>query len=885
VQRLCVAAKPQRRKTRRELAANPLNGMLGAHAADQPSHINGTLERSTGNAVAPSAALGTAGNTANDTDAVTHMEQPLSPALVAEMLMGESGISGTANLFGRLFTEETADLQWTLAFQVPGSNVFGQWEAMERRNPYVTAGLESVKSPIRDARVDVEAADGVPNGELHAKVVEWNLKKFLEPGFARVLERMVSSLLYGFSLQELCFEPVQDELFGGWGLAVAKVGELLPTSIWENGWVTKDRELLAIKQRGYVDGQWRTLDMPATKVLLTTWNRTGDNYAGFSAYRPVWYAAKIMEHALRLNGVSMVREAAGLPIAEVDPKAPKLSKDARKRLQRLLMNMVYHEQAAVVLPPGVKLQWFVSPGRDKSSLISQYHDLGKLILFQTQSQQMGLGVDGTGSRAVGSVHAQTSEQFAQGVVSLIEEVLNGTGRRPYTGLARKIIDANFGPQPAYPLIRLTLKRSKLEPQDRADAIQKYRAGGVLRLWRPIDENVVREDTGLPPVDEDEFNAFEAANPAPALPANGEKDAGSGSTPAAQAQPAKAAPGAVPNGGGGPEVHVVRPAAPAPSAVHVERPAGTAPVSRVDVHRPLRRKLQAGPYVPWRELRSSELRLDVQAIDSTLTKARDNFETWARSYAAAMLARAKPAITAALADGDPSELAKVSFDTAELAIFVAGWMGKLRAFGRDQVQRERAKGNAGVAEQRSEGEAAATSSTKHLASEEEKEDERSDATDEADQQLDQMQKRLVRRITGRLSSELERQAENQLRTDGDEDDVVDAAMSDLLNTGAFRADAGTVITKAFNVGREEFAAEHGDEVESVELSALLDKDCCDECERVDGEEFEFDGPDHDRYTPPLSDICDGGDNCRCLLLYNFKKDAGGSDEPEAEDDDE
>lgn len=857
--------------------------MLGAHAdAQKPSHINGNLERTTpGQVSAPSAALGTAGNSGDDADFESKLAAPLSPALIAEMLMGESGISGTANLQGRLFTEETADLQWTLAFQVPGSNVFGQWEAMERRNPYVTAGLESVKSPIRDARVDVEAADGVPNGELHAKVVEWNLKKFLEPGFARVLERMVSSLLYGFSLQELCFEPVEHELFGGYGLAVAKVGELLPTSIWENGWITKDRELLAIKQRGYVDGQWRTLDMPASKVLLTTWNRTGDNYAGFSAYRPVWYASKIMEHAMRLNGVSMVREAAGLPIAEVDPKAPKLSTAARKRLQRLLMNMVYHEQAAVVLPPGVKLEWFVSPGRDKTSLISQYHDLGKLILFQTQSQQMGLGIDGTGSRAVGSVHAQTSEQFAQGVVSLIEEVLNGTGRRPYTGLARKIIDANFGKQPAYPTIRLTLKRSKLEPSDRADAIQKYRAGGVLRLWRPIDENVVREDTGLPPVDEDEFNAFEAANPAPALPANGEKDAGSGSTPAAQAQPA---PGTVPNGGGGREVHVVRPGQ-SPSAVHVERPAGSSPVSRVDVHRPLRRgrKMQAGPFVPAREPRPSELRLDLQAIDSTLSKARETFETYARSYAAAMLARAKPAITTALADGDPSELAKVSFDTTELATFVRGWMGKLRDFGKRQVQQERTKGNDVVAEQRADGDPAANSSARHLASEEEREDERSDATDEADEQLEQMNKRLVRRITNRLSSELERQAENQLRTDGDEDDVVDAAMSDLLNTGAFRADAGTVITKAFNVGREEFAAEHGDEVESVELSALLDTNCCDECERADGEEFEFDSADHDRYTPPLSDICEGGDNCRCLLLYNFKKDAGGSEEPDAEDD--
>ena len=869
---------------RAELAA-PLNGTLGVPSGgpQQPAPQNGQSWKSTTSGPQSPAVFSPSGQSMQtiNKSSIPDLPPPASPAQVAEMLMGEEGISGIANYYGRIWDEETPELQWLLAFQFPGAGVFGQWEALHRRNPYVAAGLESVKAQVRDCRVDVEAAEGVENADLHAKIVEWNIKEYLEPGFARVLEQMVESILYGFNLHEIVMEPVQHQLFGGWGMAVSKLQHLMAKSVYENGWVTQDRELKYIKQRGPVDGQFMTVDLPAEKVLLTTWNRNGDNYAGYSAYRPVWYPCRVMEHCMRLAGVSMVREAAGVPIATIDPAAPTMTAGARKKLQRFLMNLVYHEQAAVVLPPGVKLDWWVSPGRDKTGLMKQYQDLGKLVLFQTQSQQMALGLSETGSRSVGEVHASTNQQFAQGVLSLLEEVLNGSGRRPYTGLPRKILQANFpGIIDAYPKIRLSLKRGSLEPNVFAPAIQQLLQVNAL-TWRAEDENGAREIMGLPPIDEDERSLARAQLALPAPGTTGQSPAGA--NPPGQQTPGSPGAGGPPSpaGGSSPKrVDVVRPPGSKPiSKVDVVRPPGSPPVSDVHIHpKPdaapkaawdkasdKRRKL--GAFETWRDLRPSEQKLDLHAIDNFLNRARDNFDTEARAQAAAMLARAKPQIRDAMKSGD---FGAVRLDPVELTRFVRSYIDKCAAFGAEQVAKEREQGSAAVKKERADGSQRLAPVIHFAVGDDE----------EAEKQKAAMAAQVSRRIVNRLSSNLENDMINADRTGEDEDEAISETMGDILDSGAFRQDAGLLTTKAFNVGREEFAAAHGDEVESVELSAILDKAVCSECEDLDGSTFDFGSAEHDAYTPPLKQ-CEGGDQCRCVLLYNFKSEGDSPDEGDDE----
>jgi hypothetical protein len=783
-------------------------------------------------------------------------------AYASELLgLGEQGISGTANYAGRLYVEENQKLQWQLAFGTPGATRFGFWEHLERTNGYITAALESVAAPIRDATVQVKPADSpriaAGDAQKHADFVRWNLLEALEPRWPTFLDQLVKRPLnYGFGLWEKVAAVVEHPLLpNGRGYALKKLAERLPVSIYENGWVEDAGELSIVKQRGPAagGGKWVNVDLPVSKLLLHTWNRTGNNYAGFSVFRPVEYACRIMDHLLRMTGVGMVREAVGVPYAEaLTDKTKRLTPRARERLWKQLANLVYHENAAMVMPRGWTLKWFVSAGRDKSSVIKAYHDLGKLILFQTKSQQLNLGLDDTGSRSVGEVHARGNEEFNQGVAAELGATLNGVGERKYTGLVKWLVDINFGPQKAYPTVEIVLKKRELEPKERAEAASTYVGAGIINPTLE-DENVAREDLGFTPIDEATRNAAIARKAAAAPPAP------PGAPPAPGAPP-RAAPPAAPGG-----------AIPPPPAPPPKLP-------------PAPGKARGSAFVPSRALRPSEQAIDFAAIDNFLTRARDTFEMQARPLIAAMVVKALPSVRHAMDAGKPSTIGEMQLDTTDLAGFVTRFLTEARGFGYGQVQKEYSHGTTDkVLDERAAGD------QKHapvvrMAEGEEEDDKGKEASDDADEQLEQMQTHLVRRMRQRVTSDLEKAALDEYRTDGEADDVVRTVMSDLIDTGALKSDAGLVLTKAFNVGREEFAQEHGDEVDSVELSALLDGNQCDPCDQADGEEYEFNSPEHLEHVPPLKE-CDGGDRCRCMLAYNFKKDAGGSEDdgPDAEDD--
>jgi hypothetical protein len=232
----------------------------------------------------------------------------------------------------------------------------------------------------------------------------------------------------------------------------------------------------------------------------------------------------------------------------------------------------------------------------------------------------------------------------------------------------------------------------------------------------------------------------------------------------------------------------------------------------------------------------------------------------------MLTKALPDVKTALADADPSELADVALETKPLEDFIAKWLKSVHAEGYRQVAGEFHR-------------QAAAARPRMGASEEEKDDEPSSPAEDSQTLLDAQQQQLARRLEARLRAQLEDAAIDVVRTGGDASEVITDVVTDQIEAKSLQADAGIVVTKAFNMGREQFAQEHGSEVSSVELSALLDDGTCSFCEQHDGDEFDLDSAEHDDMTPPLRD-CEGGNRCRCVLVYNFKQ-AGFSKE---EDDD-
>lgn len=480
---------------------------------------------------------------------------PAPTAVAPTPAQTEIGVSGTNNWQGRIHSEANVKLQWTRAYGTPGATAWGEWEQLHRTDHAVAVALGTLVAPLRDAELEVEpapeadteeavgyglAADpsamdpgkpqdppapsgeepGIPEFqapepksqcELIADFVSDNFQKWLEPTWATLVEQIVTyGMGYGFSLHEIVWGTRPDKrVAGGTAFYIKKLGQRLPSSVKTDGWKERDGELVEVMQSGVrtlPDGQTRwdeSIPLPADKILLCTWARSGNNYQGFSAFRAGWYMAKMRADLLRILAIGSQREACGVPVAEVD-KDVVLTEPQRDELQRLLEDLVFHENAAIQLPPGVKMQWVFSQGANKGNVLDLWQALGTAIMELVQAQQTTLGNNDTGSRAVGAIHADAKEGFIKGVRAWLESCLNGVGEQLYTGLVKKLVDVNFGPQDEYPKLKLVLSKmvsatESLRQLQMMQAIETAKGAGLVALTED-DEVWARDLLGLPPMD-------------------------------------------------------------------------------------------------------------------------------------------------------------------------------------------------------------------------------------------------------------------------------------------------------------------------------------------------------------------------------------------------
>jgi len=751
------------------------------------------------------------------------------------------GVSGVPNFGGRLAYEPIAELREQAGYGRTGSD-WGFWEDLSAANSFVAAALDHVMGQVSDARVDVEDIDekliGNGPGLVTADVAK-AMKELLEWNFTQALRLSafnslaVSGFLKsGFAI----FEPLYaKDARGRW--YCSKLPQRLPLSLHTNPWLENDEHttLRAIRQQATRGFETISPEIAVERLLLFIWQRQGNNWQGRSAFRAVQYiAGRVMPMLLKLIGVTLQREGAGIPIAQAkDPSTP-LEGPQRTALNELMQSMVFHESASAVLPAGWEINWVFSGGSNKGHVLEVWRELGTVVLQQLGAQQIQLGTSNTGARSVGEVHDARSTQKPKSALQQCEAVLNGDDNEPFQGLAPRICRFNFGEQAAYPRVKLTLQRPELPVSELTTSAAQAKAAG---MFHPTfeDELVYRERAGLPPIDLAQWEKAKA-----------EADARAATLPGA--------PGADP-GREGPENGA---GAPLPSGGAKDKP------ELAKDEKPLKASAQRAPWQPWRPLRASEQKLQLAKLDEYFTSRRDVYEARVRPVLMAVLAKAAPGIERAMADGkvQPAEIVALELKAAKLFELNRQFVAEVRSAGAASVRDELAE----------------RPLTAAAADGDDREDDRAAELrrirDDADEIADAQADALTRRQLGRAKGELEREAIDALRTKSPAAVVVDRAIDRQLETGAFRSDAGYVTTKAFNVGRDEAARILGG-IASVEYSAILDSATCTACAQDDGKTAAFDSAEHDALLPPNRD-CAGGDNCRCFLIMVPAESGGGEE---------
>lgn len=728
-------------------------------------------------------------------------EPPAKPVIPPQPV----GITGGGNSFGRLQFETNVLLRDQAAYGRAGTYTVGEWAELALTNPFVTAGLDFICGPIADARIDVEPLppeSGVPEAlaKQQADFLKWALTERFKLA-AHNDNAARGFLLNGFALYEPRAVLAPCPVLGRPAFALASLEPRLPNSLSPNPWnESAEGVLLGIRQTGPRGGTstYVTTEIPADRAVLYSWLRQGNNWAGVSQLRSVWYLAhRIMPMLLKLVGVTAQREGAGLPVATATDENAEITPAQREEIMEFFANVSFHESSGIVMPKGFDVKWILSPGSNKNHILDLWNALGLVILQQLSAQQMALGTGETGSRSVGEVHDARAMAFVRKVLSFQEGVLNGDSGEPHTGLVARLLAWNgLSSDAGIPRVKLTPQRPELKPQELSAAVTGFKAAGLLTP-RIEDENVVRERLGFAPITEEERD--EAKEKAAAL-----------------------APQFPPGGGGFP-----------PKSD--EKPDN------------LKASAQRGGWVPWRPLRASESKLKLREMDAYFAKRREDFEKGAKPIVAAMLAIAAPSIERAMSDGTvtPAEVAAVPLDDKRLSKFIAEFLRETADKGGEFLREE-------------------LGGSRLTAAADEQDDKTAEEDDDTDEMLSAQGDLLKRRMLNRLRTEVEREAIDTVRTAGTASEVVERTVFRQLDSGAFRADAGYVTTKAFSLGREEAARQLGG-VTSIEYSAILDSNTCSPCAAADGATAAFDSPEHDAMLPPNRD-CAGGDNCRCFLIF-------------------
>ncbi len=348
-----------------------------------------------------------------------------------------AGSSGT-KVYAGYFSEEylTNELHGTVAADA--------YDKMRRGDAKIKMGLAAVKTPIIAADWSIHPAD--PDNEesvMHAKFIEHVLFKDMDKPFSKT--ECLSLCDFGFSMFEITHKPVIDHEEFGTYIGLKSLGWRSPRSIlyWrlnpEDGSIDHVHQLITGDLQRYVD-------IPGQFLLVASLEKEGDNYEGISLLRPAYGAWKRKNLDLKLKAIGNERNAVPTPTAEIPDG--KQNTVEYQNLIASLENYTSHENSYFTYPAGWKIDFLHSTGWDPEKMRSSIEFENSEMIGAFMANFLLLGSTQSGSRAVSM---DQSEFFLGSIQHVADEAVNPFNHK----LIPELIKMKFGPQKAYPQLKIT----------------------------------------------------------------------------------------------------------------------------------------------------------------------------------------------------------------------------------------------------------------------------------------------------------------------------------------------------------------------------------------------------------------------------------------------
>lgn len=381
------------------------------------------------------------------------------------ILENELGATGTPNFSG--FITEDFNPDFT------GTNSVRIFDEMRRTDGTVSGVLKAVKLPILATEQIIESAD--PEDERQNEIAEGirqDLLESLDGGFHAFLREALGMLDFGYYY----FEKVWEVREGS--IRLKKLAARLPSAHlrWNMQSTGEDgvTQILPNVDPTKTDISNQP-EIPASKILLFTNEREGDNFEGVSLLRPAYKHFFLKDTLYRIDGVQHER-GAGIPIITM-PK----SNTAQDKLdaEELGENLKTNEQSFILFPNGDWTAEMMTGGfKEKSNqLIAsiQHHD--RMITMTVLAAFLDLGSGSTGSRSLSEDQTNFFTLALEAITKNVEQTINAH-------LIKQMTILRFGEQEKYPTLKF-LKIGDFNAKEMAETVKAL-----------IDSRLVKVDPRL-----------------------------------------------------------------------------------------------------------------------------------------------------------------------------------------------------------------------------------------------------------------------------------------------------------------------------------------------------------------------------------------------------
>ena len=382
----------------------------------------------------------------------------------------EMGVTGTP-IFGG-FLRDAGEYNPALE----GLSAFATYEKMRRSDAQVAATLAGMKLPIRSAVWTIqEPDDATPIEKEAADLVRSCLLEEIE--LDAVIENALLMLDFGCSAHEDVY------YVDGNRVRLRKLAPRLPLTFYR--WLTGEgEELAAIEQMGYSGGTYKTVQVPAEKIALFTFQQEGSNFAGRSVLRPMYQHWYIKSNLYKIDAIANERNGMGVPWARMGENS---KTEDRATAIAWLEQLSAHEKAAILLPPGWEwgLKGVEGTLRDPKESIA-HHNMQ--ISMAGLAQFMMLGQSESGNRALGQTMSDFFYLSLQSTANAIARVMNWT-------TIPRLVDFNFAGIERYPVL-VPQQILSLRFESLVEALSKLATAGTVEADDDL-EGWLREKMGAP----------------------------------------------------------------------------------------------------------------------------------------------------------------------------------------------------------------------------------------------------------------------------------------------------------------------------------------------------------------------------------------------------